>query len=167
MTNQEGASNNEQMLAACRIDQIDTLVQILDDGNFDPNYTDSVGNTAAHYAAKGGSIECLEALVNLDDIDLDIKDHMEGNTPLHKAVEYQSKDVPVAECMVDLLLQGGADPSIENRNKSTPLLMVDSRNTKLKELLEQGLVAYQMADSDIADEDDYGDDIDSDDQASN
>ena len=61
-------------------------------------------------SAKGGSIECLEALVNLDDIDLDIKDHMEGNTPLHKAVEYQSKDVQVAECMVDLLLQGGADP---------------------------------------------------------
>jgi ankyrin repeat protein len=61
------------------------------------------------YRAKYGSLACLEWLVNLDDIDLNIKNRMEGNTPLHCAVEFQTQDVDTAAAMVDILLQGGAD----------------------------------------------------------
>lgn len=61
-------------------------------------------------SAKAGSIGCLELLVNLDDIDLNVKNRLEGDTPLHKAVQYQDEDLPMAIAMVEILLEGGADP---------------------------------------------------------
>lgn len=36
------------------------------------------------------------------------------------------------------------DDSIENRNKLTPILLVNPKNTELKEMLEQGTAAFQM-----------------------
>lgn len=61
-------------------------------------------------SAKAGSIGCLEVLVNHDDIDLDIKNTLEGQTPLHIAVQYANQDHEMALAMVELLLAGGADP---------------------------------------------------------
>lgn len=60
--------------------------------------------------AKAGAIGCLEILVNLDDIELDVQNRLEGDTPLHKAVQYQTEDVEMATAMVELLLAAGADP---------------------------------------------------------
>ncbi|KAG2225757.1 hypothetical protein INT45_011425 [Circinella minor] len=149
----EGALNNDLMLSTCRNDQEDMLEELLKEESCDPNYVDGAGNTAAHYAAKAGSIGCLELLVNVDDIEIDVKNRLEGDTPLHKAVQHQDEDLPMAVAMVELLLEAGADPSIENRNKLTPILLVNPQNKELKELLEQGAAAYQMDDSDIANDD--------------
>lgn len=49
-------------------------------------------------------------LVNHDDINLDIKNTLEGQTPLHIAVQYANQDHEMALAMVELLLAGGADP---------------------------------------------------------
>ncbi|KAI9488016.1 ankyrin repeat-containing domain protein, partial [Zychaea mexicana] len=125
------------MLSTCRNDQEDVLGDLLKEGSCDPNFVDGAGNTAAHYAAQFGSIGCLELLVNLDDIDFDVKNRLEGDTPLHKAVQHQSEDVPMAVAMVEILLEAGADPNIENRNKLTPITLVNPQNKELKELLEQ------------------------------
>jgi ankyrin repeat protein len=48
--------------------------------------------------------------VNHDDIDLDIQNTLEGDTPLHVAVQYANQDHEMAVAMVELLLAGGADP---------------------------------------------------------
>ncbi|SAM01262.1 hypothetical protein [Absidia glauca] len=154
----EGASANEQLMAACRNDQEDTVEEILESGNYDIKYTDGAGNTAAHLAAKYGSLACLEWLVNLDDIDLNIKNRMEGNTPLHYAVEFQTQDVDTAAAMVDILLQGGADIKVENRNKMTPSMLVLPKNKEISDLLAQSTAAYEIDDADIANDDDYGSD---------
>ena len=61
-------------------------------------------------SAKAGSIGCLELLVNVDDIEIDVKNRLEGDTPLHKAVQHQDEDLPMAVAMVELLLEAGADP---------------------------------------------------------
>lgn len=61
-------------------------------------------------SVKAGSIGCLEVLVNHDEVDLDIKNRIEGETPLHLAVQYANKDHEMGYAMVDLLLAGGADP---------------------------------------------------------
>ncbi|KAI8339211.1 ankyrin [Chlamydoabsidia padenii] len=155
----EGASPNELMLAACRNDSESTLEEIFEAGEYDIGFTDGAGNTAAHIAAKFGSLNCLELLVNLDDIDLDAKNRMDGNTPLHYAVEYQTKDPEYALAMVDLLIQGGADTKIENRRKETPAMLVLPRNKDISDLLNGSSANYQMDDADIAnDDDDYGSD---------
>jgi uncharacterized protein len=61
------------------------------------------------HRAKHGSLDCLELLVGHEGIDLDIKNTLEGDTPLHKAVEF-SDDPDVAIAMVELLLEAEADP---------------------------------------------------------
>ncbi|KAH8550319.1 ankyrin repeat-containing domain protein [Umbelopsis sp. PMI_123] len=153
----EGASNNELLLAACKNDQDDMLADIFKEGSYDINFRDGAGNTAAHYAAKHGSLDCLEMLVKHDSIDLDIKNTLEGDTPLHKAVEFDD-DPDVAIAMVEILLEAEADPRIKNRNQLTPIQLVNPNNVEMKNLLDSALVSYQVGDDDIVDEDDYGDD---------
>jgi ankyrin repeat protein len=43
-------------------------------------------------------------------VDLDVKNTLEGNTPLHLAVEHANQDHEMASALVELLLAGGADP---------------------------------------------------------
>ncbi|CEG66719.1 hypothetical protein RMATCC62417_03250 [Rhizopus microsporus] len=155
----EGASNNELLLALCRGDQEEELEKLLEEGNCNVNFTDGAGNTGAHYAAKTGSIGCLEVLVNHEEIDLDIQNTLEGNTPLHLAVQYANEDHDMAVAMVELLLAAGADPKIANRNKLTPIQLVNPKHTDIKKTLEEASAAYDLDDADIAheDDDDYGD----------
>jgi ankyrin repeat protein len=61
------------------------------------------------HSAKTGSIGCLEALVNEEEINLDIQNRLEGETPLHLAVKYANEDPEMADALVELLLAGGAD----------------------------------------------------------
>ncbi|KAI8578253.1 hypothetical protein K450DRAFT_247959 [Umbelopsis ramanniana AG] len=163
----EGASNNELLLAACKNDQDDMVSDIFKEGSYDINFRDGAGNTAAHYAAKHGSLDCLELLVGHDGIDLDIKNTLEGDTPLHKAVEF-ADDPDVAIAMVEILLEAEADPRIKNRNQLTPIQLVNPNNEEMKDLLESAVVSYQVGDDDVVDEDDYGsadeDEIPSDDE---
>ncbi|KAI8138970.1 ankyrin [Fennellomyces sp. T-0311] len=155
----EGAVNNQLMLATCRNDQEDELGKLLEEGTCDPNFVDGAGNTAAHYAAKAGSIGCLELLVNEDDIDLDVKNRLEGDTPLHKAVQFQNDHAETAYIMVELLIAGGADPRIVNRNKLTPSALVNPNNKELKKLLEDAVASYQFDESDfVGNHDDDSDD---------
>ena len=49
-------------------------------------------------------------LVNHEEVDLDIQNTLEGDTPLHLAVRYANEDPEMAEAMVELLLAGEADP---------------------------------------------------------
>ncbi|KAJ2957444.1 hypothetical protein NQZ79_g6873 [Umbelopsis isabellina] len=155
----EGASNNELLLAACKNDQDDMLDDIFKEGGYDINFQDGAGNTAAHYAAKHGALNCLEKLVNHDDIDLDIKNTVEGDTPLHKAVVYD-EDPEIAIAIVELLLEAEADPRIQNRNQLTPLQLVSPQNQEMKDLINSAVVAYQVGDDDLADEENYEDDED-------
>ncbi|GAN01375.1 ankyrin [Mucor ambiguus] len=158
MTEDQGAPANELMLSLCRNDQEEELEALLGEGNCDVSFTDGAGNTAAHYAAKAGSIGCLEVLVNHDDIDLDIKNTLEGQTPLHIAVQHADQDHEMALAMVELLLAGGADPKIADRRKLTPIMMVNPKYQDIKEKLDEASVAIDLDDSDIANDDDVDDD---------
>ncbi|KAI8059963.1 ankyrin repeat-containing domain protein [Gilbertella persicaria] len=157
MTEDQGASANELMLALCRGDQEEELEKLLDEGHCDVSFVDGAGNSAAHYAAKSGSIGCLEVLVNHDEVDLDIQNTLEGATPLHLAVQYANQDHEMAAAMVELLLAGGANPKIQNRNQLTPAMLVNPQYKDIKQQLDSASVAYDMDDSDIAHDDDMDD----------
>lgn len=60
-------------------------------------------------SARFGSLSCLELLLRVPGINLNLKNIKEGNTPLHLAVQY-NEDPEVALSMVDALLDAGADP---------------------------------------------------------
>lgn len=59
--------------------------------------------------ARFGSLTCMELLLKVPNINVNLKNKKEGNTPLHLAVQYE-EDPEVALNMVDILIDAGADP---------------------------------------------------------
>ncbi|CAO3657081.1 unnamed protein product [Mucor hiemalis] len=150
------------MLSMCRNDQEAELEQLLEEGDCSVTFTDGIGNSAAHYAAKTGSIGCLEVLVNDDEVDLDIQNTLEGDTPLHFAVKHASEDHEMAKAMVELLIAGGANINIANRDKLTPIMLVSPKHQDIKKLLEEANTTSYLDDNDIAHDEVVGDEYDSD-----
>ncbi|CAG8683720.1 7560_t:CDS:2, partial [Dentiscutata heterogama] len=153
MADDEGASNNELLLAAAKQDSEDILEDIFSQpGSYDINYSDSIGNTALHYAAKCGSLTAVDLLLQQENINVDAQNRLELETPLHLAVRY-TDDPSVALEIVQLLIDNGADPRIQNKNKQRPIQLVDSGNQELKNLLQKATLAHQVDTSDIAQDD--------------
>ncbi|ORY96630.1 ankyrin repeat-containing domain protein [Syncephalastrum racemosum] len=148
----EGASPNEIMLAACRNDQDDLLEDLLKTGKVDLTFTDAIGNTALHYAAKYGALSCLELLADEPGINPNAVDTVEHNAPLHEVTKYRD-DSEIALAMAEILLQMEADPRLKNREGLMPIDLVDPRDEDLSELLECALAADTMDDDDFAQED--------------
>ncbi|KAI9483408.1 MAG: ankyrin repeat-containing domain protein [Benjaminiella poitrasii] len=143
----EGATNNDLMLAACRNDQDDMLEDILKEGDFDINHTDPLGDTALHYAARFGSLTCMEMLLHVPNVDVNLKNKKEGNTPLHLSIQYED-DPEVAIGMAALLIDAGADPRVKNKAGHTVSDYVANRKDDMADLIEQSLAGYNMMDSD-------------------
>ncbi|KAJ1936467.1 hypothetical protein EC988_008188 [Linderina pennispora] len=156
----EGASNNEQLLAACKLDQSDMVEDLLKDlGSVDVNCADGVGNTPLHYAAQTGSVDCVELLVAVPGIDANKKNRIENDTPLHKAVMNHSEPEESLE-ITRLLISAGADPRIVNRLKQRPMDVTDPNASQVRRLLLQATLAFNMPHQQAVYED--GDDYSSD-----
>ncbi|CAG8547841.1 6185_t:CDS:2 [Ambispora leptoticha] len=156
MSDDEGASNNELLLMAAKQDSEDILEDIFSQpGTYEINYVDSIGNTALHYAAQFGSLSAVELLLKQPNIKLDIANKLEGDTPLHKAVQYEDANVSLQ--IVRLLIEAGADPLKRNKNRQKPENLVQPDSQQLKSLLQQASMALQVDARDIADEDSNGD----------
>ncbi|KAH0619590.1 hypothetical protein JD844_000322 [Phrynosoma platyrhinos] len=76
---------------------------------------DNNGNTALHLACTYGHEDCVKALVYYDihSCKLDIGNE-KGDTPLHIAARWGYQGI------IEVLLQNGANPDIQNRMKETP-----------------------------------------------
>ncbi|KAF9958040.1 hypothetical protein BGZ72_000971 [Mortierella alpina] len=160
MSDDEGASHNELLMAACKDDNLDLLDEVLSShpDTFDINYADGIGNTALHYAARNASKGCLEVLLYFDGINLDLANRLEGDTPLHKAATY--KDPKEALEMCRILVDGGASLTVLNKNKQTAADMAPSdTHGEVKEYLEEAAIGTQFDARDIA-HDDYDSDSD-------
>ncbi|CAG8621190.1 13363_t:CDS:2 [Gigaspora margarita] len=153
MSDSEGANNNELLLVAAKQDSEDILEDIFSQpGSYDINYSDSVGNTALHYAAQRGSLTVADLLLQQENIVVNAQNRLELETPLHMAVQY-TDDPSVALEIVQLLINNGADPRIQNKNKQRPIQLVVPDNQELKSLLQKATLALQMDTSDIAQDD--------------
>ncbi|KAF9109476.1 hypothetical protein BGX27_007574 [Mortierella sp. AM989] len=164
MADEDGASQNELLIYASRNDNLDILDEVLSSGAFDINFTDGVGDSALHNAARYGSIECLEILLHYDGINVDIANRLEGDTPLHKAVAYEDPDV--ALIMVELLVNRGASLTVKNKHRQTPADKAPSdTHGEIKTFLENIALRSQFDSRDIAaDDDDDSDGVPSDDE---
>ncbi|KAF9360908.1 hypothetical protein BGX26_007111 [Mortierella sp. AD094] len=155
MADEEGASNNERLRAACNDDNLELLEEVLDSDptTFDVNSTDGLGNTALHYAARQGSTEVLEILLHVEGLNVNIANRLEGDTPLHKAAAYQ--DPNVALHMVELLVDQGASLDAVNKQRQKPVDKAPSNtHGDVKEFLERAALGSYYDSRDIAGEDD-------------
>lgn len=153
-----GASNNERLLAAAKSDNEDLLLEIFDQGSFDINHQDGLGNTALHYAASYASNDVLEHILSHDECDVDPTNKLERATPLHLAVRLE--DPEAREYVVQALLDAGADLTIRDKNGDTALDLVRPDDTNVVGLIRKAQAEASIDKDDIAYDDD--DDIASD-----
>ncbi|KAF9551584.1 hypothetical protein EC957_006476 [Mortierella hygrophila] len=163
MSDDEGASNNELLVAACKQDNLDMLETVLsaDASSFDVNHTDGLGNAALHYAARHGSTGCLEILLYYDGINVNVINRIEGETPLHKAAAYDDPEIALE--MVQILVNGGATTTVQNKLKQTPADKAPSdTHAEVKVFLENAALGGKIDMRDIPPEDSDSDGVASD-----
>ncbi|KAL1951730.1 hypothetical protein VTO73DRAFT_879 [Trametes versicolor] len=127
----DGATNNERLLAAARSDNEDMLLEVFDEGKFDINAQDGLGNT---------------------DCDVDPQNRIEKATPLHLALRIEDQDLRTA--VVSSLLEAGADTRIKDKNGETVFDLVSPEDTEIRTLLRKSQAQASISKDDVADDDD-------------
>ncbi|CAD6918655.1 unnamed protein product [Tilletia controversa] len=160
MADEEGANPNQRLLYAARTDNLEMLQEVLalPAGSVDVNFVDGLGNTALHYAAASGSTSVLPALLE-EEVDVDMQNKLEGNTPLHEALRIEDEEERA--WVVDQLLEAGADPRTPNKEGDKPADVVSASTpagAKLRETLRQAEATAGIDMGDIAQDDDDEDD---------
>ncbi|KAK9321674.1 ankyrin repeat-containing domain protein [Lipomyces orientalis] len=150
----DGAKPSELLIEASRRNNIDLLQEVLGisvDGEARPgaaeiinSSVDALGNTPLHVAALNGSYECLDMLLDVEGVEVDPVNRMEGNTPLHCAVVYAEEEPEHAIAIVDMLVDAGCDPRIRNKQKDKPIDLVLPTNPELRKILQGAEMAAMM-----------------------
>uniref|UniRef100_A0A8D2L4N5 Ankyrin repeat domain 27 n=1 Tax=Varanus komodoensis TaxID=61221 RepID=A0A8D2L4N5_VARKO len=101
---------------------------------------DNNGNTALHLACTYGHEDCVKALVYYDvhSCKLDIGNE-KGDTPLHIAARWGYQGI------IEVLLQNGASPDIQNRMRETPVQC--ALNSTILSLMELNYFAFEREQS--------------------
>ncbi|KAB5560015.1 hypothetical protein GE09DRAFT_1220678 [Coniochaeta sp. 2T2.1] len=143
----EGASISEQLIEACRRNNVDLLHDILESksdaeiASLLNNTTTVMGNHLYHEAALRGNYEIIDALLDMPDFECDPTNRVEGDTPLHSAVRWINSE-PEAQrefgnALVEMMLEAGSNTRVKNKGGLTPLMLVDPRNEGLKEVIRR------------------------------
>jgi len=156
----KGASANERLLAAAKSDNEGMLEEALAELQ-DVNYTDGLGNTALHYAIIHASTNVLEPLLEHESCDVDIRNRLARDTPLHIAVRQRWEEYPGLRLhLVTTLLEAGADTTIKNRHSERPIDLLPpspekgSDDDQIRSAIRQAAAEAQLADTgDVIDED--------------
>ncbi|KIM47381.1 hypothetical protein M413DRAFT_439062 [Hebeloma cylindrosporum] len=148
MSEDQGASNNERVLAAARDDNEDLLLEIFGQGNFDINCQDGLGNTPLHNAVLHGSTDVLEHILSHEDCDVDPINRIDKATPLHLAVQIQHTELRLH--IFDSLLEAGADTSIKDKNGETVIDLLPTDDTKLRALIRKHQAKTSVSRDDVA-----------------
>ncbi|KAJ8453422.1 hypothetical protein ONZ45_g11975 [Pleurotus djamor] len=151
----QGASNNERLLAAARTDNEELVLEVFEEGGFDVNYQDGLGNTALHYAVQYGSTDVLEHILSHEDCDVDPINRLEKDTPLHLAVKLQDQALRLH--VVESLLDAGADVTIKNKHGERPsdlLSPTSDDDQQILVLIRKAQAVNTVSADDIANDDD-------------
>ncbi len=86
-------TTDQRLLFAARTDNLDLLNEVLAGpaGSFDVNFQDGLGMTALHYAAGSCAVNVLPELLE-QEVDVDLHNRLEGNTPLHEAIKIENEE---------------------------------------------------------------------------
>ncbi|BFZ55765.1 hypothetical protein PYCC9005_002806 [Savitreella phatthalungensis] len=154
MATDDGASPTQVAFGATRQDNLALLKETIESSPDTILACDALGNTLLHQAARHGSLECLDFLLD-SDIDADAINTLDGDTALHLAVKHAREDKALAKEMVDFLVDAGADTSIRNRHGDTAADLTD--DSDIKDVLATAAITDQMI-GDVVDADDLASD---------
>ncbi|KAJ7144835.1 ankyrin repeat-containing domain protein [Mycena crocata] len=154
MESDQGASNNERLLAAARADNEDMLLEVFEQGDFDINFQDGLGNTALHNAVSHGSTDVLEHILSHEECDVDPINRIEKATPLHLAVRLE--DPELRKHIVESLLEAGADTRIKDKNGDTVLDALSADDGEIRALIRKEQAQASVSQDDVASDDEAG-----------
>ncbi|KAF7290134.1 Ankyrin [Mycena kentingensis (nom. inval.)] len=149
------AANVVQMnvsLAAARADNEEMLLEVFEQGGFDINFVDGLGNTALHYAAAGGCMDVLEHILEHAECDVDPINRLERATPLHLAARL--KEPELRKAVFTSLLDAGADFKIKDQNGDTAADLLPTEDTQIHALLRKARAQEKISMDDVANDDD-------------
>ncbi|KAJ3788484.1 ankyrin repeat-containing domain protein [Lentinula aff. detonsa] len=153
MSEDEGANNNQRLLAAARTDNEELLLEVFEAGDFDINHQDGVGNTALHIAVQNGSTDVLEHILTHEACDVDPINRINRATPLHLAC--QLEDDGMRSYMVESLLEAGADTKIRDKNGELAESFVPPTDEETRKLFRKTQAHIMtVSQDDIASDDD-------------
>ncbi|THH13493.1 hypothetical protein EW146_g6722 [Bondarzewia mesenterica] len=143
---------DERLLAAARQDNEEMLLEVFEQGGFDINFQDGLGNTALHYAASLGCTDVLEHILSHENCDVDPINRIEKATPLHLAVVIE--DDEMRNYVVESLLDAGANTNIKDKNGDTPLDLLSSDDKEVRALIRKAQAQASVSLDDVASDDD-------------
>ncbi|KAK7756580.1 hypothetical protein SLS62_001417 [Diatrype stigma] len=144
----EGASVKEQLIEACRRNNVDLLQEIISNckndeeiSNLLNNTTTVMGNHLYHEAALQGNYEVIDLLLDQPDFECDPTNRADGDTPLHSAIRWINSEPPAqrefGNSLVEMMLEAGSSTRVRNRARLTPYQLVDPRNKALRDLIQK------------------------------
>ncbi|KAF4332122.1 ankyrin repeat [Fusarium beomiforme] len=150
-----GASVQEQLIEACRRNNVDLLNDCLEDKSDAEiskllNETKTVlGNHLYHEAAAHGNYEIIDHLLDQPEFECDPINRAEGDTPLHSAIRWINSEPPAqrpfGNALVEMMLEAGSSTRVKNKARLTPYQLVDPTNTELREIIQKHEYANQNA----------------------
>ncbi|KAI1803855.1 hypothetical protein F4811DRAFT_553376 [Daldinia bambusicola] len=142
----EGASVEEQLIEACRRDNVDLLEEIVsrykstkEISDLLNNTTTVMGNHLYHEAALQGNYDVIDFLLDQPDFECDPINRVEGDTPLHSAIRWINSEPPAqrdfGDALVLMMLEAGSSTRLRNKANLTPYQLVDPSNPSLRAIL--------------------------------
>ncbi|KAI8963988.1 hypothetical protein F5Y11DRAFT_317495 [Daldinia sp. FL1419] len=144
----EGASVKEQLIEACRRNNVDLLQDIISNCKSDEeisallnNTTTVMGNHLYHEAALQGNYEIIDTLLDQPDFECDPLNRADGDTPLHSAIRWINSEPPAqrefGNALVQMMLEAGSSTRVRNKARLTPYQLVDPSNAALRDLIQK------------------------------
>ncbi|KAF4441365.1 hypothetical protein F53441_12075 [Fusarium austroafricanum] len=151
----DGATIQEQLIEACRRNNVDLLNDLLEDKPDDEiskllNETKTVmGNYLYHEAASYGNYEIIDNLLDQPEFECDPVNRQDGDTPLHSAIRWINSEPlaqrPFGNALVEMMLEAGSSTRVKNKARLTPYQLVDPTNKELREIIQKHEYANQNA----------------------
>lgn len=167
MSEQDGATLEEQLLDAARRNNVDLLEHVYDRLEEDAakiadlinTARDPLGNTALHLCCRNGSWDVLDSLLDQEGgIEIDPQNVADGDTPLHAAVRYALDEPEHGTFIVRNLVDVGADARIRNNHRQKPLDLIHGGD-EVETLIDLLQGAELAADNDGSEEEEVEDDV--------
>jgi len=165
----DGASPKEQILEACRRDNVELFHEVVSDmktktkeqiAEFFNTTTDTMGNHLLHVCASYGAYDVMDELLNIEFLECDPLNRREGETPIHCAVKYANeREVELGEAMAKMLIDAGGDPRVKDKHGRKPAELCNPRTEELRGILikEEYVLNEGLKNADIQPEDDDAD----------
>ncbi|RMD44743.1 hypothetical protein DV735_g327, partial [Chaetothyriales sp. CBS 134920] len=141
MAEVDGATPKEQILEACRRDNVELFHEVLGKmkgqsveriAKFFNDTTDTLGNHLLHV------FDVMDELLNVEQLECDPLTRRDKETPIHRAVAYANeREVELGEAMAKILIEAGGDPRVKDKHGRKPAEICTPRTEQIRVMLRQ------------------------------